>query len=130
MQSDVFNPAKRRVGRRRRPVVSSSPAPAGPVLVSAGFEGGALTLMFDRAIDIAGLNFLGVFVMDGTVPVEWNGTANIEPVGENGVMILMIENAEYAGEGIRLNVPGGAGIVSLDDGASWDGVMGLALPYS
>lgn len=125
----IFLPAKPRVGRKRKDVAQSSPTPAGPVLVSASFEGGALTLMFDRAIDIAGLNFLDVFVLDGNYPVEWNGTANVEPVGENGVLITMIENGEYEGEGVKLNVPGGAGIIATDGGEAWAGANELELPF-
>src|SRR5262245_47081395 len=94
-QTDYLT-AKRRVGRRRRQVVTSSPAPAGPVLVQAIFDAPQLTLMFDREIDLSGIDVNGFVVLDGSVPVEWDGTADVTPLG-NGLMIVLIENAEYSG---------------------------------
>jgi hypothetical protein len=119
-------PRKRKPRPTRRP---PAPVVTGPVLVSAAFDGGTLTLGFDRAIDLAGFDPTQVIVDDGNVPVEWAGTIDFSQPGANSVAIVMIENGEFAGTGVSLSVTGGAGIVAADGGVAWAGVAGLELPW-
>jgi hypothetical protein len=118
--------------RNRKPrVKAAKPAPVvtGPVLVSATFEGNALTLAFDRAIDAAGLVPEQLVILDGPSLVEWVGTIAFEQPTPDSLTVTMIENAEFAGEGVTLNAGGGAGIVAAVGSAAWDGVVGLELPF-
>jgi hypothetical protein len=97
------------------------------VLVSATFAGGTLSLTFDRAMDFSELVPGGLTVLDSSVPVEWGGTADFAG-GETGFSMIMIENGEYAGSGLWLEVPTGAGIKSAV-GVAWDGAVDLELPF-
>src|SRR4051812_17273626 len=121
--SSIFLPAKPRVPRKRRQTSASEAPATGPVLVAAGYDDvtGTLALTFDRAIDLSGIVPASIVVLDGSVPIELAGTADVTPVGADGFSIVMIENGEYAGSGVLLNVPGGAGIVAAEGGAAWAG---------
>src|SRR3954470_7688830 len=90
-------PAKRRVRRKPRQTRSGAAPATGPVLVAAGYDNvtGTLELTFDRAIDLSGIETASIVVLDGTVPIELGGTADITPIGANGFSIVMIENGEY-----------------------------------
>ena len=121
--------------RRTRPKRQFGPPPATSLtLVAASFQyvgpGGALTLVFDRAIDItsfmpgaitlqdpsgSGFGFVGTGVVDApdaqTVVVEMGSTGTAE-----GTLDVVTATA-------------GTGIVAVDDEATWAGVTNLGLPY-
>jgi hypothetical protein len=114
--------------RRVKRVAFVPPAASAPVLVSATFVGGTLNLTFDRAMDFSAVVPAGLVVLDSSVPVEWGGTAEMT-VGESSVSVVMIENGEYFGSGLFLEVPTGAGIKS-SEGVAWEGAVDVELPYS
>ena len=117
------------IGRRRRP---SQRAATGPVLLAASYNAGdvVLTLTFDRAIDISGILVDQIVVFDGNLSIEMGGTAGdlSQPTPESMAMV-MIENAPYEGEGVRLSVSATNGIVAVEGGGAWLGVTELVLPF-
>jgi hypothetical protein len=113
------------IARRKRPAPA---APSGPVLVAASFAEGTLNLTFDRAMDFSAITPAGLVVLDGSVPVEWGGTGDFT-TSESGLSMVMIENGEYAGSGLWLEAPTGAGIKS-SEGVAWEGAVDVELPFS
>jgi hypothetical protein len=117
--------AKRRV-RRQRPAA----APAAPTLVSAVCdESPSLTLAFDRAVDVAGID-VALFRVDigvmGFSSVGYDAAIVVNPTT---VQILLSGIGEYAGPGVILTAAAGNGIVAADGGLAWAGVSGLGLPF-
>ena len=99
------------------------------MLVAATFDGTALTLTFDQAIDVSAFAPGSVFVYDGPGSVEWGGTAVFEQPGPDSLAVTMSEDGEFVGADVSLTVTGGAVIVADDDDEPWAGVTGLALPF-
>jgi hypothetical protein len=114
--------------RHRSRSASGAESPSAPVLIAASFADGTLSLTFDREMDFSAIVPGGLVVLDSSVPVEWGGTAEITP-GEFGFSMIMIENGEYVGSGLWLEVPTGAGIKS-SEGVAWDGAVDVELPFS
>jgi hypothetical protein len=61
--------------------------------------------------------------------------ANMAATGEGTVVspvlvrITMVSAGAMSGSGTKLTATAGSGIVAVDDGGTWDGVTGLALPF-
>ena len=123
-------PSKRRVRRKRRNV--GGPTSVAPlVLVSASFDAGdfTLTLAFDRAIDVAGIDPSQLTVLDE--PATGNalaGSAVASQPTPASVVLDMVVTGAAEGPTV-LNATAETGIVAANDGAAWAGVAGLALPY-
>ena len=125
-----FIPAPLRV-RRKRKQGPTSDAPAALTLVSAIYEAGAaVTLTFDRAIDIAGLDGNVVMVEDGVhSQFRYAGTAGATLLSPTTVQIELAGVEEFVGPDIRLNVGITNGIVAVDDGGTWLGASDVELPF-
>jgi hypothetical protein len=118
--------------RRRR---KAGPAPTTPpvalTLVSASFDpdGPEVYLTFDRAIDIAGL-IVGAFaVADGPDGHSLIGFLAPILLAPNEVQVLMQITGAASGDDVLLTAGAASGIVAVDDGGTWAGVSGLALPF-
>ena len=121
---------KRRGKTRRVPPAPPAP-PVELVLVSAIYDAGAaVTLTFDRAIDIAELDGAVVVVEDGVhSQFRYAGTAGATLLSPETVQIELAGVEEFVGPDIRLNVGITNGIVAVDDGGTWLGASDLELPF-
>jgi hypothetical protein len=101
------------------------------VLTAASFlnvDGARVYLTFDREIDFSGINVGAVAMDDGVNSIAWVG-AGAAANGPMSVQVLLSNTGAYSGSGQVLNVGADSGIVAVDDGGTWVGVTGLALPY-
>ena len=122
------------IRRRRRPARATSVAPpAALTRVAAGYEPGvAVTLTFDRAIDIAGLGAGGagaITVTDEDLEEQFVGTGAGTMLGPAAVRVALAPQFPLAGEPTALTATGGTGIVATDDGGTWAGAAALGLPF-
>ena len=120
----------RKHGRVIEPV--ASPTPVLPLtLVSAAYEPGGteLTLTFDRAIDIAGIDVSAFVVNDGIVGFTYQGIGSPTQLSANAVLVLLEGLIEFEGPDARLTVGAGNGIVASGDGAAWAGVSDVVVPF-
>jgi hypothetical protein len=134
-----FIPARPRVRRKRRKVLTAGPPPPPPppppvtlVLVSASYDVGttSVRLTFDCAIDIAAFNGATLVVDDAADSGNaYAGTGGALLAGANAVDIFLVDPTPPSGPGTTLTVTAGNGIVAVDDGGTWAGVTGLALPF-
>ena len=122
---------KHRRPPRRRPPVAAPTLPLN--LVAASYtidEFVTLTLTFDRAIDISGLDGTVIFVRDGDeTHTLWHGTGGAELLGPAIVQITLNEFDPESVPGIVLSASATSGIVAVDDGGQWAGASNLPLPY-
>ena len=117
--------------RRKRKPGAAAPNLLPLTLVAAVYEGGAaVTLTFDRAIDIAGLDGSSATVDDGVFGLsQYAGTAAATLQSPTSVQIELSAIGEWTGPDVRLNVGTGNGIVAVNDGGTWGGVSDLELPF-
>jgi len=107
--------------------------PAALVLVAAAFNADEfyLTLTFDRAIDIAGIDVGQFHVFDGVFNFRsyvGDGTATLQ-----GPAIVRVNVTELGATGagvVAMSAGAENGIVASDDGGTWAGVENLTLPFS
>jgi hypothetical protein len=101
------------------------------VLVAAVFDGGslALTLTFDRAVDIAGIDAAQLAVQDeADTGLAYGGASAV--MGGDATVVVVTLIVTGAGEGPTvMNASAATGIVAVDDGGVWGGVTNLALPF-
>jgi hypothetical protein len=117
------------IGKPKRPAAAATPAAL--TLVSAAFDDGALTLTltFDRAIDIAGIDVSAFWVDDGVVGFRYQGWDTASLDGPATVLVQMNGIDDSTVPDVVMNVSAGSGIVAADDGASWAGATDLPLPF-
>ena len=124
---------RKRRGRIRTRVTEGPPAP--PValtLVAATYDEfvPSVTLAFDRAIDIAGLDGSNILVRDGdTAEMMWSATGAAVLDAANTVRITLEPVEADSAPGVVLTAGPTSGIVAVDDGGEWGGVSELALPF-
>ena len=121
-----FRKRRRRV--RRKPAAIVAPL----TLVSAAYDAGgpAVTLTFDRAVDVSAFSGGDVLVDDAT----FNGMRYTGEVAEvegppTVVRVLLTDVGDDLGAGVTLTATAGNGIVAAGDGAAWAGVTDLGLPW-
>ena len=115
---------------KRQPVRPAS-AVAPLVLVWATYEpdGPAINLRFDRAIDIDGIDVTQFTVLDGTeIGCRWTGYASTR-IDVDWVQVQLLRGADYSGPDVVMTAGPGNGIIASDDGAAWEGVTDLVLPW-
>ena len=118
---------KRRVRTQRKP-------PAPPValmLVSASFDAGLviLRLNFDRPINISGLSAGQLIVNDHDTDTQYGGQGAGMLIDPTTVDVEMTELQSMGFPDTRLTTIGPSGIVAVDDGGTWAGVVDLLLPF-
>lgn len=109
------------------------PAPsAGPVLVAAAYdvEGRQLTLVFDRDVQLNGLEPSAITVADS----EFTGlhlvvTGTPQREDNATVTFALFANNESFETGVILTAEATNGIAAVDGGETWEGVSGLSLPF-
>ena len=120
--------------KHRRPLKKRGRAPvAALTLVSASYDSGELelTLTFDRAIDIAGIDPSVIRVYDGGAALAvYQGAADGATLdGPATLRLVMEEFGESAAGPVLLVASAESGIVATDDGGTWAGAESLPLPY-
>src|SRR5688500_16238033 len=119
----------RRRGRRRTEAAATSPPP--PVLplvrVAAVYSDAPrfVRLTIGRAIDIAGLDGSQVIVDDGNWGVRYVATGAATMFDPQTVDIELEELDVFAGADVHLTATAASGIVAVDDGGTWAGVVNL-----
>ena len=118
-------------GHAGRVAPAAPPAPGGaPVLVAASCdESPTLTLVFDRPVDVSGMDVAAIRVDNGLLMFSYAGWQAPVLLDPTTVQVLLEGTTDYDGPGVILDAPGGAGIVAAEDGAAWAGVDDLALPF-
>jgi hypothetical protein len=112
-------PAKPRVRRTRKPVATTT-TPVALMLVAAAYDfmNGTLTLTFDRAIDLAGLDGSQVLVFDAVESGRrYDAGAGVEILSPVSVRLSLNDLAEATGTGVTLEASSLNGIVAAGDGA-------------
>ena len=134
MNPSTFNPARRRVGRKRTLIATSAPTPP-PValtLVAATYDElvPSVTLGFDRAINIAGLDGSNILVRDGdTAEMMWSATGAATLQTATSVQIVLEPVEGDSTPGVVMIAGPTSGIVAVDDGGEWGGAAELGLPF-
>lgn len=119
--------------RKRAPAPVAATPPGAPLILQAATylpDEFQLQLVFDRAIDVSGLNASAITVRDGTsnYRIMIGYGPGTQPIAEQVVADLM-EGAEYTGGDVLLFATAGSGIKAVDDGGTWEGASGVELPY-
>jgi hypothetical protein len=128
----MLNVPPRTFIRRRRASREKTPPSVALTLVEASFDEGApsVRLVFDRAIDIAGLAGAQIVVDAGNVTgtrYEAVGEANLD--SPDAVVIGLLEVGPSSSVDTLLTASAGTGIVAVEGGGTWAGVTELALPF-
>jgi hypothetical protein len=119
---------------RRAPKAKAAVRPAGRplVLVSGDYvqvdSAYVLVLGFDRAISMAGYNGSVVTVTDGAIVyLRYLATGAVTLVNPTTVQIGLVSQGDWEGEDVHLSAAAGNGIVAVDDGGAWAGVVDMVL---
>ena len=98
-------------------------------LVSASYQQQtAVRLTFNRAIDPSDVLPDGFNVFDADAQQQFIGNSYSMP-NPTTIVIELIIIGDYLGGGISLIADASNGIKAAGDGAVWDGVSGLGLPF-
>ncbi len=116
-------------GRPQRRTTITTP-PVALNLVAAEYDQSvSVTLTFDRDIDITSLVAGEVSVNDGPEAIRYVGSGTATLVMPTKVVIGLAEDGGQGAPFITLTAGAGNGIVAVDDGGTWAGVMNLVLPF-
>jgi hypothetical protein len=107
-------------------------APAALVLTQASYSPSpmVLWLYFDREIDVSAIDGTRIFVNDGDFNLmKFDASGGVLSHGPNVVSLQLVALEPYDLGPVRLSASASNGIVAVDDGGTWPGVEGLALPF-
>jgi hypothetical protein len=117
---------------RRAPKAKAAARPPVPValtLVAASYDSVALTLLltFDRAIDISGMDGSQISVDDQVEGNRFLAEGSPTMSDPQSVLIELTYVGPASGSLVLLNAAAGNGIVAVDDGGAWAGVVDWVL---
>ena len=121
--------------RPRRPLAprKRTPPPAPPAaltLVAATYvEGTSVTLTFDRAVDVGGIDVGAITVEDEAAGYLFRGAGAATQPSPAVVLVPLVDVELSPVVGTFLTAGPGTGIVADDDGGTWAGVTELSLPF-
>jgi hypothetical protein len=124
-----YPPVKYR--KRRRAKAAASEQPVGALtLVSATYDGSllTLTLVFDRAVDLAGFAPGQVSVIDGP-NAQLFQASSATLIGPATALLDLNQVDSASGDDVLLDATPANGIVAVGDGAAWGGATNLELPF-
>ncbi|MEA2711828.1 MAG: hypothetical protein QOF78_4429 [Phycisphaerales bacterium] len=130
-----FTPLKPRVHRKRRAAVAAGPPPPlALTLISADYADvdTTLTLVFDRAIDIGGLDGNEIKVDDQPLGVRFLATGAAMLLAPTTVRIELVEDGGIPdGDDVFVNASAASGIIAVAPpvGGTWGGATDLSLPF-
>ena len=101
------------------------------MLVAATYEEVvSVSLTFDRAIDIAGLAGAQITVDDGAVSGILYAATGVATLTDPQTVRIELSEVGVSGDPVtQLTASAGTGIVTVDDGGTWDGVSDVELPF-
>jgi hypothetical protein len=101
------------------------------VLVAATFVAGdAVTLTFDRAIDASGVVGSAIVVDDGgDTGYRFRANGYVTMIDPQTARLEVVDVEPTSSTTTTLDASAGNGIVAVEDGGAWPGVVGLALPF-
>ena len=126
-----FKTAKRRVHHKRHSVMPPTP-PVALLLVAASYDTDefSVTLVFDRAVNAAGLDASAITVDDGEFAAGlFVGSGPATIVNPTTIKIFLEEIGGPTVSDVELSATGASGIVAVDDGGTWEGAAGVVLPF-
>jgi hypothetical protein len=89
-----------------------------------------LTLMFDRAISLDGVNGSQISVEDGQHRNRKYLCTGVHSIVNDAWAVFdLVDNGAFAPDDLDVSATETNGIVALDDGGAWEGVLNLPLPY-
>jgi hypothetical protein len=112
--------------------VTRKKSAAALVLTAATFDatGPNVLMTFDRAVDATGMDVGQVRLFDGeTTFRNYVGQGVMTQASPESVRVSLTELGATGAGNVSLTVLDENGIVAVDDGGTWEGVSGLALPY-
>jgi hypothetical protein len=100
-------------------------------LVFGSFDPGTLILRlgFHRAIDISALMPNQLFVNDHDTDTQYGGQGSGVLTDPTSVEVEMTELQALGFPDTRLTATSATGIVAVNDGGTWPGVLDLLLPF-
>jgi len=119
---------------RRGRVKSTAARPPGValMLVYAYYDEnvGVLRLQFDRAINSAALNGAAITLRDGSFDnTTYNGISEVSVIDPKTIDVTLVAVGSWSVDEVTLTVTNLSGIVAVNDGGTWAGVVNLALPF-
>jgi hypothetical protein len=126
----------RRRHHRFKPRATTQSPSAALTLIAADFDAGAVpaptvTLAFDRAIDIAGLDASEITVDDGpgSGSIWQGGAGSATLIDPQTVRLPMSEVGPSGSTETTLTATAASGIRAADDGGTWAGATNVELPF-
>ena len=126
------------LGRRKKDVSPTSPPePAVPPVLTAAvfqpYDGATVTLTFDHSVDVDAYDgaTLLLVVIGGQEAAVFDGTGGASPLSSTRVVVTLVQQSGPPGDvgDATLTVAAGNGIVAQGDGAAWEGVSDLPVPF-
>ena len=114
--------------RKGRPALRRNPVPSTPGLVLQSVlypanSGESIHLEFDRDINIGSINVGQILVSDSALNKIRQGTGSASLIDSQTVQIDLDDAGAYSGDDDVLNASNDTGIVAVDDGGTWAGVI-------
>ena len=122
-----------RKGTEKRNDAAPGPTPGAPLVLVAGFyqaDESYVMLSFDRAVDISAIDGSKIRVddpFDGMCSYLAKGYA--QQISDTMIQLGLVEDGPSSASDVVLNVTAGNGIVAVDDGGLWAGVVNQSLPF-
>ena len=113
------------------PTPTPTPTPTALALVSATYASGtSLTLVFDRAVDAAGMdgNVIAVNDQPGT-GLRYTAIGAVSRPDPLTVVVGLVETGTPASADVTLDATPDTDIVAVDDGGTWPGGYSILLPF-
>lgn len=103
-------------------------------LVAASYQGTDepfyVTLQFDRAIDITGIDGSQITLKDGEINGRvYQGTGSTSLTGPATVQVELVDVGPYETTETLLTATDSTGIIASDDGGGWGGCTNLEIPF-
>ena len=118
--------------RRRKAGGAVQAPPAALTLVSATYdiETESVILSFDRAVNVTGFDPAAITVQDGEFAAGlFVGSGPATVVNPTTIKVFLEEIGGPTVPDVELTATAATGIVAVDDGGTWAGVMNLVLPF-
>ena len=131
MLTNTFQPRKPFRHRAREHVTSEAP-PAALTLASATYdiETESVILAFDRAVNAAAFDPAQITVQDGLYAAGlFVGSGPAEVVNPTTIQVFLEQIGSPTVPDVELSATALTGIVAVDDGGAWGGVVSLTLPF-
>jgi hypothetical protein len=91
---------------------------------------GAMRLRFDREIDVSAFDGTQVIVKDGVNQASvMNATGPVVLSDPQTAELYLVITGPYTESNVLFSATGASGIVAVDDGGKWPGVMDAPLPF-